>query len=69
MRAYLTSYLDDQKNDTIKQGVFHGTQTDASKGRVFLKKNGMRNIETKDVDVPTDKAGLLAYLNTLINPA
>lgn len=66
MRLYLTSYLDDQKNDTVLQGVYHGTQSDASRSRVALKKDGMRNIETKDIDVPTDKAGLMGYLNQLI---
>lgn len=66
MRLYLTSYLDDQKNDTIQQGVFDGTQSDASKRRGALKKDGMRNVETKEVDVPTDKAGLMGYLNKLI---
>ena len=66
MRLYLTSYLDDQKNDTVQQGVFHGTQADASKGRVALKKDGMRNIETKEVDVPNNKGSLIAYLNGLI---
>ena len=63
MRLYLTYYIDDQKNDTIQQGVYHGTLSDASKSRVALKKEGMRNIETKEVDVPTDKAGLMTYLN------
>lgn len=65
MRLYLTSYIDEQ-NDNAHQGVYHGTQSDASKSRVALKKEGMRNIETKDVDVPTDKAGLMAYLNKLV---
>ena len=64
MKLYLTSYLDDSEDrDTDQCKVYHGTQADASKGRVALKKDGMRNIETKDVDVPTDKAGLIAYLN------
>ena len=66
MRLYLTSYLEDQKDDTIQRGAYDGTQADASKQRVALKKDGMRNIETKEVDVPTDKAGLMAYLNELI---
>jgi len=65
MRLYLTSYIDDQ-DDTIQQSVYHGTLSDASKSRVALKKDGMRDIKTEDVDVPTDKAGLMAYLNKLV---
>lgn len=66
MRLYQTSYLEDQRNATVQRGAFDGTQADASKQRVALKKDGMRNIETREVDVPTDKAGLMAYLNELI---
>ena len=67
MRLYLTSYIDDQPETgpSGQRSFYNGTQSDASKSRVALKKEGMRNIETKDVDVPTDKAGLMAYLNTL----
>ena len=66
MRLYLTSYIDDEKNDSIQRGIYVGTQADAAKSRKGLKAQGMRNIETKEVDVPTDKAGLMTYLNTLI---
>ena len=66
MRLYLTSYIDDE-SAKVKR-TFTGTQADASKGRVALKKDGMREIETKEVEVPTDKAGLIGYLNGLIQP-
>lgn len=71
MRLYLTSYIDDEveKNDSIQCGVYVGTQSDAAKCRKDLKAKGMRKIETKEVDVPTDKAGLMAYLNGVISAA
>lgn len=68
MRLYKTTYLcDGDKGVTTQQGVYDGTLAEASKQRVALKKDGMRNIETKEVDVPTDKAGLMAYLNELVS--
>lgn len=66
MRLYLTSYFDDETGTTGQQ--FDGTQADASKRRKTLKTQGMRDIETTDKDVPTDKAGLMAYLNKLTEP-
>ena len=67
MRLYLTSYIDDEKNDSVQCGNYVGTQADAAKSRKNLKGLGMRNIETKEVEVPTDKAGLMTYLNTLVH--
>jgi hypothetical protein len=64
MNLYLTTYIDDESATTKKN--FTGTQSDASKMRVSLKKEGMRDIVTNDADVPTDKAGLMAYLNELV---
>ena len=67
MKLYLTSYIDDTEDrDTDRCREFTGTLSDASKSRVALKKDGMRDIKTEDVDVPTDKAGLMAYLNKLV---
>lgn len=40
-----------------------GTQVDARAARQDFKARGLAEVETKDVDVPTDKAGLLAWLN------
>jgi len=67
MKLYLTSYIDDTEGrDTANCKQFTGTLSDASKSRVALKKEGMRDIKTEDVDVPTDKTGLMAYLNKLV---
>lgn len=43
-----------------------GTQADAASKRKKLLTDGYKraNIDTDEVDVPTDKAGLLKFLNT-----
>lgn len=64
MKLYRTHYLDDQF-DRITS-VYDGTQADAAARRKSLKADGMRNIETKDEDVPTDKAGLITHLNGML---
>lgn len=61
MKLYKTTYIDDAAATTIAE--WDKAAGDASKARTRLKKEGMREIETKDVDVPTDKAGLLKFLN------
>jgi hypothetical protein len=40
-----------------------GAQADSSKDRVVLKKAGCGRIETHEYDIPTDKVGLLKWLN------
>ena len=50
--------------DTLN--IFYvGTQADAASKRKDLTAEGFarKEITTEDVDVPTDKAGLLAFLN------
>lgn len=39
-----------------------GTQADAGKQRAELKKTGYKGVSTDEVDVPTSKADLLAWL-------
>ena len=46
---------------TTRQYV--GSQADAGKARKEMKAAGVTMIETAEIDVPTDKAGLLAFLN------
>jgi hypothetical protein len=46
--------------------LFAGTQSDASAARRRLMADcgvGVRDVAVKEVDVPTDKQGLLAFLN------
>ena len=53
---------------------YAGTQADARKVRIAfeapfkeLKPKERPDVAVEEVDVPTDKAGLLAYLNHLVN--
>lgn len=41
-----------------------GTQADAAKIKKAFKDQGLKHIDVKEVDVPTDKQGLLKFLNT-----
>ena len=41
-----------------------GSQADATKHRVALKKEGHKSVETQDIEVPTNKTGLLEWLNS-----
>jgi hypothetical protein len=52
-------------DDQTLQLRYHwqGTQADAATCRRQLKEAGKKDIETTEIDVPTDKAGLLAWLN------
>lgn len=59
MRFYKTTYND----NSTACATWDKSASDASRHRVALKKDGMRSIETKAVDVPTDKTGLLGWLN------
>lgn len=64
MRLYKTNYIDDGADPGRQERAsWAGTQADAGKDRKRLKAEGMRGIVTNEVDVPTDKAGLLAYLS------
>ena len=48
---------------TTTDGVsFQGSQTEASKARSALKTQGFKP-ETQTIEVPTNKAGLLEWLN------
>ncbi len=55
MRLYKTTGGDQTKWD--------GSQADASKRRVELRREGLKPVETEEVEVPTNKAGLLEFLN------
>ncbi len=60
MRLYKTS---GEKADHEVKTSWAGTQADAAKARKEAKAVGLLFIETEEVDVPTDKAGLLKWLN------
>lgn len=68
MKLYKTTYIDDQaEKDGLNpiRAVWHGTQAQAAAARKMMHSDGMREIETEGVEVPTDKAGLIAYLNSM----
>lgn len=43
--------------------VWSGSAADASKQRTAFKKEGLKGVSTEDVDIPTNKAELLDFLN------
>lgn len=61
-RTYaVTAALNDDERTKVSK--WDGTQADASARRKALKGMACTDVETKEVDVPTDKPGLLAWLN------
>lgn len=65
MRLYKTIGLAEEDRGDSSQWIaqWQGTQADAAAARKDFKARGLAKIETKEVDVPTDKAGLLTWLN------
>ena len=61
MNLYAVSLLDGERN------VWVGTQADAASARKKLLNAGFKraDIKTEDVEVPTNKAGLIEFLNKL----
>jgi hypothetical protein len=43
---------------------WNGSGADASKQRSAFKKEGLKSVSTEEIDVPTNKTDLLAWLNT-----
>ena len=69
MRLYkITANIATINNDSEAIHVTYvGTQSDAAAARKEFMALGAtrKDIETEEVDVPTDKAGLMAFLNGL----
>lgn len=65
MKLYKTTYIDDAAStEPDKYRAFwDGTKGDAASTRKQLKRDLCRDITTTPVDVPTDKTGLLGFLN------
>lgn len=64
MRLYKTTFLDDAADPGRNEcASWAGTQAEAASDRKKHKTAGMREIETEEVDVPTDKKGLLQFLS------
>lgn len=64
MKLYRTKGTDDEGQVKYR---WDGTQADAGKQRKDMKQEGFTDVETDDVDVPTSKAELLAWLNENCN--
>lgn len=69
MQLYRTTYKTDKIDDDGRRmpaSQWHGSASDASKGRTALKATDKTSApETVPVDVPVQKADLLAFLNDL----
>lgn len=74
MNLYLTSYFvpnpnefeyhNDPSKETITKSMWHGTLADAAKFRKAIKIEVLEsNPTTATVNVPTNKQGLLEFLN------
>lgn len=62
MKFYVTRY---SANGT-KRLSWQGTQDDAKLKRNHLAQEGCDNIDTIEFDMPTDKPGLLKFLNEYV---
>lgn len=74
MRLYkITTSVDHPTDDDVRLFVtkYVGSQSEAAATRKELLDQGAtrKGTETFEVDVPTDKAGLMAFLNNLVSAA
>ena len=70
MKLYRVSGNSDRQFDAksdFRSVIWAGSQSDAAKARKELIENGFKRTEllTEDIDVPTNKEGLLDFLNGL----
>lgn len=65
MKFYVTRYRDNATG--VKRLKWQGTQDDAKQARKVLSASPENSgVETLEFDVPTDKPGLLAFLNEYV---
>ena len=63
MKLYKTTC---QSEDGLQKFCkFTSSADGASRARIRLKKIGMRNVKTEEVEVATDRTSLIAFLNAL----
>lgn len=71
MRLYKISAAIESKDlsDAVLRIRYVGSQSEAVAARKALLELGAKrkDIDSLEVDVPTDKAGLMAFLNQLVN--
>lgn len=64
MKLYCTTYIDDELPlERSHRAMWAGTQVEQRTHVKTLKAQGMRNVSPQAVDLPTDKASLLQFLN------
>lgn len=67
MKLYCTTYIDDGNStygeEAQKCAAWYGTQMQQAADAKRLKREMYRNLVLQRVNVPTGKAGLLAFLN------
>lgn len=66
MLLYKTTYQMDnpaERTQAVTVVSFQGSQTEASKARTEAKGVAHKKPETQTIEVPTNKAGLLEWLN------
>lgn len=67
MKLYKTTALRTVSESDVDNGVrWSGSQADAATDRKTFVSSGFKRaeVDTVEVDVPTDKKGLLAFLNS-----
>ena len=63
MKLYKTTCADEDGSQKFSE--FASSASDASKARTRLKKAGMYDINTEEVDVPTTRSELIVFLNKM----
>ena len=67
MKLYRTSVVLNDPDGIGPKAVWSGSQAEASKDRTAFRDAGIKRdaIKTMEVNVPTDKQNLLAWLNSM----
>lgn len=67
MRLYKISAIHTGHDQPLPETHWVGSLADASAKRKQLTAEGWtrKEVETEEIDVPTDKAGLMAFLNAM----
>lgn len=65
MKLYKTKYVNDDAKGNKYGSKWSTSAGAASKDRTALKKDGMREIETEEVEVDTRRDNLVTFLNAL----
>lgn len=69
MKLYKVTAQSNRDDTPVSEIVWVGSQADAAKARKSFIEQGFKRakLDTEEVDVPTNKEGLLNFLNSLEN--